>query len=122
MNTNDKEFIIRKIRTQYTEKKTTELDKLYALDAKVKRPAVTFAYTFGSLSAIIMGSGMSLVMTEIGAILGIATPMIPGIIIGVTGLVMAIVNYPIYKKILTSRKSKYAKEILELTDRISNEN
>ena len=55
MNKNDQEFLIQKIRTQYTEKEHTDLDALKALDAKVKRPAGIFAYIFGSISAIIMG-------------------------------------------------------------------
>ena len=42
------------------EKEFTELDALRALDARVKRPANVFAYAFGSVSAIIMGAGMSL--------------------------------------------------------------
>ncbi|MBE6669861.1 MAG: dihydropteridine reductase [Ruminococcaceae bacterium] len=118
MNRNDKEFIAQRIRTQYTEKQATELDSLRALDAKVKRPANVFAYVFGSLSAIIMGSGMSLVMTDIGAIIGITSTMVPGIAIGVAGLLMAVVNYPIYKGILNSRKKKYASKIIELSDKI----
>ena len=56
----DQEFIVQKIRTQYTEKQHAELDELKALDTKVKKPAHVFAYTYGSLSAIVMGSGMSL--------------------------------------------------------------
>ena len=63
MNRNDQEFMVEKIRTQYMEKTPSELDALRELDAKVKRPANVFAYTFGSISAIVMGSGMSLVMT-----------------------------------------------------------
>ena len=118
MNRNDKEFIAQRIRTQYTEKQATELDSLRALDAKVKRPANVFAYVFGSISAIIMGSGMSLVMTDIGAIIGITSTMVPGIAIGVAGLLMAAVNYPIYKGILNSRKKKYASKIIELSDKI----
>lgn len=118
MNRNDKEFIAQRIRTQYTEKQATELDSLRTLDAKVKRPANVFAYVFGSLSAIIMGSGMSLVMTDIGAVIGITSTMVPGIAIGVAGLLMAAVNYPIYKGILNSRKKKYASKIIELSDKI----
>ena len=64
MNQNDKDFLVQKIRTQYTEKEHTQLDALKDLDKKVKRPANVFAYIFGSIGAIIMGSGMSLVMTE----------------------------------------------------------
>lgn len=118
MNQNEKEFLVQKIRTQYTEKEHTQLDKLKELDKKVKRPANIFGYTFGSISAIIMGSGMSLVMTEIGSIIGMENAMIPGIVIGVIGLIMAIINYPIYKKILNSRRKKYADEIVKLSDDI----
>ncbi|MBR3781613.1 MAG: dihydropteridine reductase [Clostridia bacterium] len=118
MNRNDKEFIVQKIRTQYTEKENTQLDALKKLDAKVKKPANVFAYVFGSLSAIIMGSGMSLVMTDIGETLGFSEPMIPGIIIGIIGMLMAIINYPVYKKFLASRRKKYAKEIIALSDNI----
>lgn len=120
MNNNDKEFLVQKIRTQYTEKENTQLDELKALDAKVKRPANVFAYTFGSISAIIMGAGMSLVMTDLGTTLGIANSMVPGIIIGVVGLAMAVVNYPMYKSILGSRKNKYRNEILALSEKIMN--
>lgn len=118
MNRHDEDFLVQKIRTQYTEKEHTRLDALKELDAKVKRPANVFAYIFGSISAIVMGSGMSLVMTDIGATLGIADTMLSGIAIGVVGLVMALVNYPIYKGILNSRKKKYAGRIIELSEKI----
>ena len=71
MNRNDKDFLVQKIRTQYTEKESTELDALKKLDHKVKRPANVFSYVFGSISAVIMGAGMSLVMTDIGGTVGI---------------------------------------------------
>ena len=118
MNNHDQEFLVRKIRTQYTEKQHTELDALKALDAKVKRPANVFGYTYGSVGAIIMGAGMSLVMTDIGAVIGLTNAMVPGIVIGVAGLAMALTTYPIYKKILNGRKKKYAPEILRLTDEL----
>ncbi len=118
MNKNDQEFLVQKIRTQYTEKEHTGLDELKELDAKVKRPANVFAYTFGSIAAVIMGCGMSLVMTDIGEMVGIGSPMIPGIVIGVVGMLLAIVNYPIYKGILGSRRKKYADKIIALSDKI----
>ena len=118
MNRNDQEFLVQKIRSEYTEKEHTQLDELKAMDAKVKRPANVFAYVFGSLSAIIMGSGMSLVMTDIGSVIGIEKPMVPGIVIGIAGMVMAIVNYPIYKKMLNSRRRKYADQIFELSEKL----
>ena len=121
MNTmnNEQEYLVQKICTQYTEKQRTELDALRCLDRKVKAPANAFAYIFGSLSALIMGSGMSLIMTNVGQTIGVASPMTPGIVIGVAGLVMAIANYPIYKRILTGRRKKYARQIIALSDRIT---
>ena len=118
MSNNDQEFLVQKIRTQYTEKQHTELDALKELDAKVKRPANVFAYTYGSVSTVIMGAGMSLVMTEIGATIGLASAMVPGIAIGVVGMGMALSTYPIYKKMLSARKKKYAPEILKLSEKI----
>ena len=121
MNRNDQQFMAQKIRAQYIEKEATELDALRELDKKVKRPANVFAYIFGSIGAMIMGAGMSLVMTDINATLGLfGDPMIPGIVIGVVGMVLAIVNYPIYKGILGSRKKKYAGERLNLSEKIMN--
>ena len=123
MNRNDTEFMVQKIRTQYMEKDTSEknLDMLRELDAEVKRPANVFGYVFGSIGAIVMGAGMSLVMTDIGTQIGLTDAMPAGIVTGVIGMIMAIVNYPIYKSILSSRKEKYADRILSLSEKIIRE-
>ena len=121
MNNTDKNFIAQQIRSQYTVKENTQLDELKALDKKVKMPANVFAYIFGSISAIIMGSGMSLVMTDLGSTLGLADSMTPGVIIGIIGMLLAIVNYPLYKHILDSRKKKYAEQVLELSEKLMND-
>jgi hypothetical protein len=121
MNKNDQQFVAQKIRTQYMEKTPSELDALRRLDSKVKRPANVFAYIFGSISAIIMGAGMSLVMTDIAESIGLGgDSMIMGIIVGIVGMAMALLTYPMYKGILNSRKKKYSAEILELSDKIIN--
>lgn len=120
MNNKDQEFLVQKIRSQYTEKENTALDELKRLDAKVKRPANVFAYIFGSIGAIVMGAGMSLVMTDIGATINIENTMTYGIIIGIVGMLMAIINYPVYKKILNSRRANFSAQIVELSNRIIN--
>ena len=114
---NDQEFVVEKIRSQYTEARHTELDVLKALDARVKKPANIFGYVYGTIGAIVMGTGMSLVMTDIGSVLGIAEPLVPGIAVGLVGLVMTCTTYPIYKKILNIRMKKYTPQILELSER-----
>lgn len=126
MNKNDQEFLVQKIRTQYTEKENTQLDALKALDKKVKKPANIFAYTFGVIGSLVLGSGMSLAMNVIepGTYFGITISenmMLPGIIIGILGIVMVIINYPIYKRILNSRRNKYAGKIIALSDEILSE-
>ena len=126
MNKNDQAFLVQKIRTQYTEKEHTALDALRALDKKVKRPANTFAYIFGIVGALVMGSGMSLTMDVIepGTYMGITigeNMMLPGILIGLVGMTMVGLCYPIYKKILSSRQKKYAHEIIRLSDSIMEE-
>lgn len=118
MNNNDTRFIAQKIRTQYMEDNVSELDALRALDKKVKRPANVFSYIFGSVSAIIMGTGMSLVMTDIGESIGISNAMVPGIIIGVLGMALAIANYPIHRRVMASRREKYKGEIIKLSEKI----
>lgn len=118
MSQNDQEFLVRKIRSQYTQKEHTQVEALKKLDDRVKRPAGVFAWTFGAVGAIVMGAGMSLVMTDIGAAVGLDGTMIPGVAVGILGMVMVIANYPIYQRILNSRRKKYAAEIIALSDQL----
>lgn len=106
------------IRDKYLPQEKNEVEMLMELDAKVMRPANVFAYTYGSVSAIVMGAGMSLVMTDIGAMIGLVNTMVPGIAIGVVGMVMALSTYPIHKRMLANRRKKFAPEIIKLSEKI----
>ncbi len=107
------------IANDYAPKQTTKVKALKKLDAKAKNPAMIFAMAFGIASALVLGTGMCLCMGVIGA--GTALTMGLGIGIGCVGIVGASVNYPIYKKILTASKNKYAPDILRLAKEIANE-
>ena len=109
---------IERIRANYVPQEPSKFDELKQLNKKVKRPAQIFAYTFGSLSSLVLGTGMSLAMKVIGSTLSFAMPL--GIGIGVLGLALVSINYPIYKKLLKSRKEKYAKQVIELSDSLLN--
>ena len=113
----DQEFIVQRIRSQYTEQEHTELNTLKALYAKVNRPANVFSYTYGSIGAIVMGAGMSLVMTELGSAFG-SLAMIFGIIVGLIGLAMVAAAHPIFNWVLKMEREKIASEILKLTDEL----
>ena len=105
---------IEKIRARYTEKEITKMDELRALDRRVKRPADIFAYVYGSVSALVMGTGMCLAMKVIGS------SMTLGIIIGLLGIGLSLTTYPIYDAILRKRKQKYSKQIFEVSDALLN--
>lgn len=118
MHPNEQKNLADKICASYFPATPTALDALRALDKKVKRPANVFGWSFGSLAALVMGSGMSLIMTDIGRTIGLTEPMLPGVTIGLVGLGMGMVNYPIYRRILSRRRQKYANQILALSEQI----
>ena len=114
MNT-DKIFA-ESIAKDYVPKDNSKIVALRKLDAKAKMPATVFAYSFGIGSSLVLGLGMSLCMQ----VLGIGVPfMVIGIILGILGFIGCGVNYPIYKKLLSKGKAKYAYEIVELAREIS---
>lgn len=104
---------------EYSPKSTSRVVALRKLDLRAKRPASVFAYTFGIISALTLGTGMSLCMQVIGP----QTPsfFLLGIGIGLLGLLGAAVNYPLYKRLLEKGKQKYAFEIIELAKEIAGE-
>ncbi len=110
--------IIEKIRADYTVKEISKLDELKKLDKKVKRPAEVFACVFGSLSSLVLGTGMCFAMGVIGTTLSFAMPL--GIGVGLLGILLTSITYPIYKAILKSRKNKYSNRIIELSDSLLN--
>ena len=101
----------------YAPKDTSKVVALRKLDAKAKRPANIFAYSFGILTALVAGIGMCLSMQVIGD--GSSVQFVLGIAVGILGFVGAGVNYPIYRKLLARSKQKYAFEIMELAREIS---
>ena len=111
---------VRKIRDSYLEKKPTKLDELKALNKKIIRPVKTFAYVFGSVGSLILGTGMCLAMKVIGAGLSFGMPL--GIIVGLIGILVVSTNYSIYSKRIRSRRRKHADEIITLSNELLNAN
>ena len=104
------------IAKEYAPKDNSKIVALRKLDKKAKMPATVFTYTFGIISALVLGTGMCFAMQVIGS--GIAG-MLLGIVVGIIGMIGCGVNYPIYKKMLENGKKKYAFEIVELAREIS---
>ena len=102
---------------EYAPKDTSKVIALRKLDARAKLPATVFTYSFGIISALVLGVGMCLAMGQIGS--GSTGSFVLGIVIGMIGMIGMGVNYPIYKRILENGKKKYAFEIMELAKEIS---
>ncbi len=115
MNT-DKIFA-QQIANEYAPKDTSKVVALKKLDKKAKLPATIFTYSLGIIAALILGVGMCLAMGQIGS--NTTTSFVLGIIIGVVGMILIAINYPIYKKMIAKGKQKYAYEIIELAKEIS---
>ena len=112
---------IKCIREKYAPPVQTEdkMETLRRLDAKVTANAARAALTVGILGALIMGTGMSLIMTELGALLGsFFLAVAVGLALGVTGILLVCLAYPIYNRTLQKGREKAAPEILRLTDEL----
>ena len=105
------------IANEYAPKKASKVVALKKLDRKAKSPANIFAFSFGVIMSLVLGTGMCLSMKVIGD--GSSAMMIVGIIVGIVGILGVSINYPIYRKLLESGKKKYAFEIMELAKEIS---
>ena len=111
---------IRSIREKYTEKPREEssMERLRRLDARPTQRAQTVSLILGVVGVLILGIGMSLIMSEFGEILGayrhLALPV--GILIGGVGGALVALAYPVYHWILKRERRKVAPEILRLTD------
>ena len=104
-----------RLRAEYAPKEKTPLDEALRLDRKAKLPAHIFAYTFGVIGALILGIGMCFAMKVIGD--GTDLMMYLGSAIGVVGIVMVSVNYPLFKKQIRRGKEKYGSTIMVLLNK-----
>ncbi len=111
---------IKKIREKYQPKVEDDMSKLRKLDAEVTNKATMNSLVIGIIGALIMGTGMSFVMTDLGAVFGLQgnLNLVVGIIVGLVGLVLAGTAYPMYVKVLKRERAKAAPEILRLTEEL----
>lgn len=113
---------IKTIRKKYVEEEQTEdkMSLLRRLDAAVIQKATTIALVFGVIGVLIMGIGMSLAMTEIGEMIGLlgSMSMLVGILIGIVGIILVCMAYPVYNRIIRKERKKIAPKIIKLTDEL----
>ena len=111
---------IKAIRNKYCEPQEDKMELLRRLDASVTSKATMLSLIVGILGALIFGSGLSLLLSDISVVIGmgrVASTVI-GILLGVVGLVPVCAAYPLYNKTLAKERARVAPEIIRLTDEL----
>lgn len=113
---------IKKIRKKYTSPEESEdkMERLRRLDKSVTDKATTASLAIGITGALVLGIGMSLAISDFGKIFGDYQnmAMFVGIIIGMVGIVLVCLAYPVYNKVVKKEREKIAPEMLRLTDEL----
>ncbi len=111
---------IKKIRQKYQHQEEDSMIKLRKLDAKASERATFISLVLGIIGALVLGSGMSIIMTDFGAVLGVngMAGMIVGVILGLVGIILVVLAYPVYSKVLKKEREKVTPEILRLTEEL----
>ena len=114
---------IKRIRDKYLPEEKTEnkLEQLKKLDESVTKKATSVSLVIGIIGALILGSGMSLVMIDLAENLGEFIKnhnMFIGIVLGVSGIILSGIAHPVYNRIVKKEREKIAPQIISLTDEL----
>lgn len=105
------------IRQKYIPREEDKMEQLRRLHAVPTQKAQAAALAVGVIGTLIMGTGMSLAMTEIGDVLG-SLAMVMGIAVGLVGMVLIALAYPLYNRVLKKQRQRIAPQILRLSDEL----
>ena len=105
------------IRQKYLPKETDKMEQLRKLHNSATQKAQAVSIAIGVIGTLILGAGMSLCMTELGAALG-SLAMVLGVMTGLVGIVLVALAYPIYNRTVKKNREKIAPKIIRLTDEL----
>lgn len=108
---------VERIRKKYLPKEEDKMEQLRRLDSIPYHRATAWSIVLGVIGALILGTGMSLCMTNLAEVLG-RTAMVIGVIVGFAGMVLMALAYPVYNRILRKERKRIAPEVLRLTDEL----
>ena len=111
---------IEDIRKKYLPQEEDKMELLRKLHSSAGQKAQAWAIALGVVGTLILGTGMSLVMTDLGKIFGTYSDlaMVIGIATGLVGLVLVALAYPVYNSVLKKERRRIAPQILRLTDEL----
>lgn len=111
---------IANIRKKYMAPREDKMEQLRRLDRSVGQKATMLSLVLGIVGALMLGLGMSLVMTELGEVFGMSESiaLVVGIVIGLCGMVPVALAYPLYNRVLKKERERIAPEILRLSEEL----
>ena len=113
---------IENIRKKYEPQSRYEsnLDQLRKLDASVTSKAAMISLIVGITGTLVLGLGLSLILSDLYALIGLSKSLcqILGIVIGVIGIFVDSINYPLYDIIIMRERKRVAPEIIRLSNEL----
>ena len=106
---------VERIRSKYVPKEESKMEQLIRLDKQAERPGTIASITVGILGMLVLGLGLCCILVW-GSRMEL---FVAGIIIGIFGLIITGVAYPIYNKITEKERAKIADQIIALSNELS---
>lgn len=103
---------VKKIRQKYLTKEDDKMEQLRRLDRSVIKKGTEISIAVGIIGSLLLGLGMCCVMVWMGRW------FVPGIIIGIIGIIILALAYPLYGRTIKKEREKIAPEILLLTEEL----
>ncbi len=106
---------VQRIRNKYISKEESKMEQLIRLDKQAERPGTIASIAVGVIGMLVLGAGMSCVLVFTNNV----SIFIAGIILGILGMAIASVAYPIYKRVTKKERAKVAEQIIALSNELS---
>lgn len=103
---------LKRIREKYLPKEENKMEQLRSLDSKATGKATMIAIIIGMIGTLLLGVGMCCTLVWQGRW------FVPGILVGIIGIGIVAIAYPVYNKTLKTEREKIAPEVLRLTEEL----
>ena len=97
------------IRKKYLPKEEDKLETLKRLDSEAERPGTIASIAVGTVGTLLLGVGMCCTMVWAEGF------FVLGILVGLLGMAVVGMAYPLYKKVTKKEREKVAEQILALS-------
>lgn len=101
---------LKRIRNKYLPKEENKMELLRRLDAQVTQKATMYSIIIGVIGTLILGIGMCCCLVWADSV------FVLGIIVGVIGMGILALAYPLYNRTIKTERERIAPEVLRLTE------